>query len=312
MLWQRITLVLSFIFILAAGVLANLLEIYNTYLERVLPGSRSRAATVFFVLWILTLIFLACVYLHYRRKALYAEVLSDVYRIAVDIERLRGQETLVGIEEKSKQIVNQLAQIMFRVTKTPCSVCIKTISVKRRGDDEFLPVADTLCRDDVSLNTDREILIKDTTNWVYNNTAFKKLHTEHPERTRVFFCNHLPFLKGYENTSFTAYGGEPPKFRLIRMLPGVWPLPYKSTIIASILSEPCNSEEQTENRRVIGFICLDAKPFEVFDKRYDEIIVKTIADALSPVLQQHKRLQKANETFTNVTTTRTLTTTQGG
>jgi hypothetical protein len=100
----------------------------------------------------------------------------------------------------------------------------------------------------------------------------------------TYFAGNLPGKYDYNNTSFDMYGGKPkdipiPIIRsVVRNI--TWNLPYKSTIGAVIYP----SEPSPDIDKLIGFLCVDSRARNAFNKRYDMDLIRAASSSLYPMM----------------------------
>jgi hypothetical protein len=285
--------VLSFLLGYLISRLADLVQLYSFFKNETRTDGKTSLVVSLSSGLLVSLLIISIQHLYYHRRARYVDVIQSLYDLAADIQKMSeaNNATKVEIEQKCRQVVNQLNRIMKTVTGKQCFACIKTVTIKKKKT-EYRLVATTLCRDNDS--QERVKRQDNVIHWVGKNTTFEQLQ-ENPEKNRIYFKNYLPLTKPYENTSFDLYGGEPSKNRLIRLL--TWNLPYKSTIVVSILAE-----DHSRDEKVIGFLCVDSRPLGVFHQN-DVVIMQKIADALTPILLRHEQISTSPPIATSQNTT---------
>lgn len=220
------------------------------------------------------------------RKGGYAEALQHLhlpYHFCLSsVLNTQGTQTESEIRSVGEKICNQLASAFSIITGTVCSVCIKIIDQMPEDITKENPnlSVSTWCRDDTS-TTERHYKTE-ITNWLNRNTDFIRIfrNLDSPQK-RIFFCNNLPWLPSYINTSFEIHGE--PKNSIIpggiaRMIWG-WPLLYRSTIVAAIYPIKPLPED-----RLAGYLCVDSPLPWVFRKRFDGKIMNSIAAGLYPLV----------------------------
>ena len=223
----------------------------------------------------------------FSRKARYAEALAYLHQACQLCQEgaLNEFPEEHHISNQAKLVCNQLSTAFSLITGTRCSVCIKVLNrepIKLNEGIRDIAVS-TLCRDENS--KDRQTRGKVVIHSLDKNTDFLEIfkNLEKP-LGGVFICNNLPARHEYNNTSFDYYDKlkEVP-IPIIRTLVRriLWPLPYKSTVGAAIY--PMNP---SENDKFVGFLFVDSRSRNVFCKRYDVSMVRSISSALHPMIMK--------------------------
>ncbi len=193
------------------------------------------------------------------------------------------------IIQSFKILCTHLADGFGLVTHTKCSVCIK-ILVEAKTENEDDLEFETLCRDlragarrlknDEISKSNGEIF-----HTLENNTAFKEALFNNEN---MFLSNKLPMLNNYNNTSdHRDLYGKQPESQPLRVWS--WDLPYRSTVVVPII--PSHNEYPYETKEsVIGFLCLDSNSWGVFNKEFDGVILKGIADGIYNTLVKFKEV----------------------
>jgi hypothetical protein len=191
----------------------------------------------------------------YDRKSRYAEVISSLNQIFLDIQAITAKENASQDEIRMicGQVVNTLASLLSLITATRCSACIKIIEGTLETDR---PKVITFCRDQLSQVRDRG----PTNHWIDQNTDFEEVLKSAGTPLTCFFANYLPWLRGYKNTSFDLYGlgvdlPIPMLGDLLRSM--TWKLPYRSTIVAPITPSPRLAENA--EHVLAGYLCVDSR-----------------------------------------------------
>lgn len=183
------------------------------------------------------------------------------------------------------KVCDRLAKAYSLISGTNCSACIKILieGVTERGEQKVQVV--TLCRDDDNSKKRASVDTKTVSHWLDDNTDYVEIVRIKPVFEKYFFCNQLPFLFGYRNTSFDVYGLPVDSsnwlmfnsfFRYLR-----WPLPYKSTIVV-----PIRPADDPELKRIVGFLCVDSPAMYAFQVRSDvELLIGVAAALFIPIFQ---------------------------
>jgi len=203
-----------------------------------------------------------------------------------------------------------LSNVFTQIVGEQCSVCIKGLGeedddsigeldesagTSKEQNIEYLFAA-TLFRDTNS-SVERDQLSKDhadVIHWYVRNTDFAILYKNiNGANGRYWFCNNLPKLDKYSNTSFLYYDG----FQ-INGFPGVvsydeklekWPLEYKATITVPI----CPSINQDRNvDKIAGFLCVDVGRIDIFEEAVDPQLLIGCADGMFNALAKFVDLSK--------------------
>ena len=134
------------------------------------------------------------------------------------------------------------------------------------------------------MSPDRDTL-KPLDHWIDQNSDFELIHRNRGKpKGRVFMSNHLPWIRGYKNSSMELYGFLPDIH--VPVLADVvrsvrWPLPYKSTIVAPIGNTIGN------DYNISGYLCVDSRSSGVFSQRYDVDIVIGIAQCMHRAIREY-------------------------
>jgi hypothetical protein len=230
----------------------------------------------------------------YSRKARYAESLRYLGHAFARLQSLAcDQESNISqIQSGCEAACNDLSAALTLISATHCSVCIKALkNADPAGADPHLEVA-TLCRDTNSgtreTSTGRHVHFAD------QNTDFNHIHERLGTPTGHFLSNYLPYVPGYQNSSFAAYGRPTQiNFPIIGALvrDATWTLPYKSTVVVPI------STERTDSKygKLVGYLCVDSRSRGAFKRRYDVEVLFAVAGCLYDVLGQYWHLQWGND-----------------
>jgi hypothetical protein len=281
------------------GGAASVITIYLTWhqcSDVTSPAGRTMLiALLFLIVFLLAL--LGIQQFNFGRKCRYAEIVSSLNQVYSEVQALTMRTCANGpavtpdeIRLGCTAIVNILASLLSLVTGTRCAVCIKVMEL---GDaaNAPRPKVVTLCRDQISTERTKG----DDEHWVDQNTDFEELLKGVGTPLTCFYRNYLPWLHGYKNTSFKTYGQPmdlsfPVVGSLLRSL--MWTLPYRSTIVAPIASPDQNNDE----RRLSGYLCVDSRSMGVFRRRFDVDVVTGIANNLHQVVHHLMRGLADNRT----------------
>jgi hypothetical protein len=203
--------------------------------------------------------------------------------------------------DKLRNICATLSQGFQKISGYDYDVCIKVITQKFSEKDNVSPLVTTLCRSSNSrtYNTSKD-------HYISKNTDFDSIFLNIMKPDGVyFFDNKLPFLSNYQNTSFEIYSenftykGIPNETKKKQRLK-IWPLPYRSTIVVPIVGASEKPEEinnqNLENKKLRGFLCIDSKNMNIFDEENDVSILKSAANMIYRIVDDYYRNYK-NETI---------------
>lgn len=181
---------------------------------------------------------------------------------------------------------NELQNVFSKITGVECHVCIKMTLFPNSeipNPNKMGKILDTLqvktyCRGSSSSSLRKQIDYGNQSHPVSENTDFEYVFKD---RDVSFFCPDLAKIDGYKNSSFKIKnGGSPSHFP-----PGtpfeekvkLWPLDYRSTIVASI--RPLVEIEKDEHI-ILGLLCVDSQHPDVFNETLDKHIMIGCADGL--------------------------------
>lgn len=202
----------------------------------------------------------------------------------------------ISWEEKDhafENLCNNLVKAYTNITGNSCSVCIKVFepdeNIKSMNKNPHLIKVMTINRDSESKEKRNFEKAKELNHYVAWNTdffqIFENIGSLDGER---FFCNELPYLSEYYNTSFPLYDknltykGFPSNMSKKDKLK-YWPLPYKSTVVVPICPHSGKTATLDET---IGFLCVDSFKMNAFDKNHDYNILIGVADGIYYPLYQ--------------------------
>ena len=264
---ERILLLIGFI-----GSAVTIIVAYRQFVDGATQdGSFGLAILAFFCLIIL--VFAIVQEYRFSRKSRYIEAFSYI--------DLAYQACITRDEDKCfLDVCNNLTNAFSLITGANCSCCIKTFDPpedRTSTVNQFF--ISTLCRD--SKPQQRKNKTRDIHHDLDRNTDFRAIFRH---RNDVFYANNLPLLSNYANTSFEVYGDPkdvPTPFLRSFIRDRQWPLPYKSTIVAPIVSQ---NHKDIHNDTLVGFLCIDSPARGAFNRRYDVDMVKSLAIALYPMI----------------------------
>lgn len=255
---------------------------------------------VFAAFGVCTIVALFLQQLRFERKQRIAESLEILRWAFLDLQDLAGDSssTAEHVRDVCASVVNKLASAVTRISRRDCSACVKLVQndPAAPGDVELDLSVRTLCRDDSS--RDREQKTFGVLHSVHQNTDFWALFDQLGKGMSApdhFFCNNLPRLIDYRNTSIPEGHARrrskfPPLDWYYRRRD--WVLPYRSTVVFRIakLLEQGNSQ----NLNIVGFLCVDSSATGVFSR--DEVsLIRSIADCLYRPVNRYSYLKTATE-----------------
>lgn len=213
-------------------------------------------------------------YLHTKyREAKYGDAIIFLKNAFSKVHRLRQKDNFTDQElmETLKYLCDQLKELFDNKNMCDCFVSIKVAVDGNIKEDTSLK---NLCRDSTSSK------IRDTPNYnaidhtIIGNTAFiKVLNNVLRKNKKGFFYlnNSINKNDDYENTSKELYEG------------GI--LPYNSEIVVPIIPA---RDEQINEYNILGFLCVDCRLVDKFDKKYDPTLIEGVAEGIYDVLQKRK------------------------
>lgn len=173
------------------------------------------------------------------------------------LERKLPELSSTELLDTMTNLCDELQKIFHNKKDLLCSVSIKVI----RPNDEG--IVENFCRD-------RKIKGRDTIQYINTkhvigkNTGYHIICQNLLTNTSTFYLNNdIPNSPDYMNTSMDCYNE------------GV--LPYKSELIVPII--PLVKKE-TDNFPLRGFLCVDCKEQNNFDKKYDVPTLQGVADGI--------------------------------
>lgn len=192
------------------------------------------------------------------------------------------------ILQACRHLCGSVATAFTVLTATPCAVSIELIEANQVDGKKRLSVV-TMCRDEQSSGLRDYPDAPGIQHWLDENSDFSSiLQNISTPRGRFFISNRLPFLAGYQNTSFAKYGGNPPLSRipLWRHIHRLWrwPLPYKSAMVSPICPGLA-SKRAADN--LVGFLCVDSPRLFVFKEQFDTEILMGVADGIFAAVDKY-------------------------
>lgn len=238
--------------------------------------------------------------LRLTRKSMYADVLDKINIAFCDLDRVLRNKNCELSEYLNcfTEFCTRLSKIFSTLTNSDCGVCIKVgyseVETKRLNDYK----AYTLCRDTHSKDRDNHNIEID--NYYKDNTDFDLIFKNIKNaKGKHFFSNSLLSMPYYKNTSFLKcefpLEGFAPKTSIDEKR-RLWPLSYKSTIVAPI----CPSIGIDRNTdKLLGFLCVDSNEELRFDEQYDCDLLVGCADGMFNVFNQFLEKFPQNKILSN-------------
>lgn len=228
---------------------------------------------------LLSFLFLFFVVLYQRNSSKhYLVAFKKIQEIHYDI--IKSQENYKNYNlEKSilelSDVFNQISAMFSEVRRTDVSVCLKYTN-QRNG----IYYVKTLCRDSKSHNNRKQFDADGNLDDISSNTDFRTIFEKIAEgkdwKDVYYNANYLPQKHQYNNTHLDSSKLPDGMFSFLGR-DRKWPLPYKSTIVAPILSD--------DSKDVYGYLCVDCTTNKGFNPIHDIKIVQDIALFLSPVVR---------------------------
>ena len=257
-----------------------------------------------------------------ERKAKYADILKtingafgEIHRIMrelnsnggyekyleMDLSKL-SKEELKKVEQGMNGIITKITQGLIQVCNQiesafriltgdeKIAVCIKGIVGKNLLENNIESCyAITLLRDHRS-NYERGLDPLDVNNKPIlhyltedHNTSFSVIiKSIRKKSAKPFFCNVLPLLNPYENSSFNnPKYGKPTKRPWMNFsdeqVIDAWTLPYRACIVYPLL--PDHNADQALDK-LEGFLCVDSYEMNVFNESYDPVLLAGLSDGV--------------------------------
>lgn len=213
--------------------------------------------------------------------------MSQIHHNSIEFE---GQMALMI--KNFQEVCTHIADGFNLITgTTDISVCIKLAS----GSKEITKRSSvyTLVRDSRSASR-RSYNEAGNLHVIDNNTSYSQILRlmSNAQNGRCFFCNNLPQLPQYKNTSFSNYGQAIWNNSLSpEQHNNDWKLPYRSTVVTGVYP---NQSEFFENKWLIGYLCIDSSKIDSFHEKFDVPVLTGIADGIYNTLKQFKQLKDKN------------------
>lgn len=214
----------------------------------------------------------------YSRKARYAESSSVMHQC---IHQLRNAYCAIKNNNADfaftsiRNSVVLFAQAFSLVTGTNCRACIKTVFYQKEEKDGVY--TRTFCRSNSSDlgDKDKELVPIKKNKDFYDLLTCKKTY---------FFSNDLSQLHGYFNSNWPDDSEKTDSY-----------IENKEYEYISTIVWPIRSLSASEKPIIIGFLCIDSKSREVFNKRYDIDTGAILADSLFHVLDSYRTTFKTGK-----------------
>lgn len=258
------------------------------------------AMYVFAIFGLCTIIALFIQQLRFERKQRIAESLEILRWAFLDLQDLAADSTSTAehVSDVCASVVNKLASAVTRISRKDCSACVKLVQNDPGPavNAELDLSVRTLRRDDSS--RDREQKTFGVVHTVKQNTDFWALFDQLGKGMSApdhFFCNNLPKLRGYLNTSIPErhaqrHSNFPPFDWYYRHKD--WVLPYRSTVVFRIAK--LLDQGNSQHLNIVGFLCVDSSATGVFSQ--DEVsLIRSIADYLYRPVHRYSQLKTAAE-----------------
>ena len=229
------------------------------------------------ILLLFSILFVVVLYQRNSSKH-YLVAFKRIQEIHYDIIKSQEKYKHYNLEKsilELSDVFNQISAMFSEVRRAEASVCLKYTN-QRDG----IYYVKTLCRDSKSHNNRKHIDAEGMLDDISSNTDFRSIFEKIAEgkdwKDVYYNANYLPQKHQYNNThldsselpdGMLSFWGRDRK----------WPLPYKSTIVAPILSD--------DSKDIYGYLCVDSAVNKGFNYSYDIKIVQDIALFLSPVVR---------------------------
>jgi len=221
----------------------------------------------------------------------YLVAFKKVQEIHYDIIKNQEKYKEYSLDKSILELSNvfdQISAMFSEVRRTDVSVCLKYTN-QRNG----IYYVKTLCRDSKSRNKRKHFDGEEKLDDINANTDFKTIFEKIADgkdwKDVYFIANYLPQKHQYTNTHLDS-SMLPDGMLSLWSRNKKWPLPYKSTIVAPILSD--------DTKDVYGYLCVDSAVNKGFNANHDVKIVQDIALFLSPVIRiisQKHLIKKDND-----------------
>ncbi|MCP3940922.1 MAG: hypothetical protein GY710_05505 [Desulfobacteraceae bacterium] len=239
-------------------------------------GGKQAVITIIFAVYIFMI---AVLLVHrefvYSRKARYAETMRDFHECLHKVRDSFHDVWCSGDEEISRLAIREVlvpfANVFTLVTMTRCRACIKIIKTKSENSQPQYHTK-TFVRSNAKQLTTKQ----DKESKIDDNSDFLRVFYK---AKRCFFCNDLKKENPYLNSNWPNNPEKRKEFIKKEKYD------YISTIVWPIRGKP---ESITKKPETIGFLCIDSLSTDVFMRKYDFDAGAIIADALYPLLKEHR------------------------
>ncbi|MBD3249459.1 hypothetical protein GF336_05420 [Candidatus Woesearchaeota archaeon] len=240
--------------------------------------------TLGLLLIIFTFLFLFTEF-RYSMKARYAEALSYIH-MAQHIMRDISYTLLYYDNLPMKVIKGMFTEVLTNISNAfslikgvDCRVSLKLIKVDpniREDLDDKERVryyyVRTFTRDIKSKIKCQQLdQHSDVNHTIAGNTDFRELFFMEKGAERYWICGNIFKKQGYQNTRFEE--GKTVEYHSVIVFP-----------IRKDTTSETNKEHMTCSQDIHGFLCIDSKSRNIFNRRYDPELGGAIADALYSVL----------------------------
>ena len=202
--------------------------------------------------------------------SIWGEAIKSINDINAEMQCLRKKD--FSTEEfifVMHLLCDNLKTVFDSKTKSDCCVSIK-IPVSNENTPVESFVFENLCRDRFHGQRDTDLYMK-TKHTVIGNTPFTSIinNIRTSSDQLAYINNNISQSQDYLNTSRVCYSDGK--------------LPYNSELVYPII--PLKNPDG--KARLLGFICVDCKDSDVFDKmRYDIPVVSGVADSIYDIIQK--------------------------
>ncbi len=223
-----------------------------------------------------------------ERNARYADIIPMLNIAFQQLHNAirRDHANKLMYHEYFESCCQSLEKVFSKVTGVDCHVCIKMTSfpndqipspTKAEKRVTNLQVR-TYCRSLHLSNKRIQIDHQEVSHLITENTDFEDIFMKKGE---CFFCNDLAEKDEYKNSSVKLknHGSYVvfPKGTPLDHKRDNWPLPYRATIVAPIVPIV---KETSEERIILGLLCVDSKEPNVFNEELDTHIMTGCADGI--------------------------------
>ncbi len=202
------------------------------------------------------------------------EIQDIHYEIVSNYEKYKSFSLEKSISELSN-VCFQIAKMLKDLRHCDVAVCIKYMNI---NNDVYY--VKTLCRDPSSHKIRQDLYDVNIQDDIDKNTdfkeIFKKIEDKKDWKDVYFFSNYLPQKHQYNNTHLNSEELPDGIFSYFSRNKK-WPLSYKSTIVAPVLSD--------DNKVIYGYLCVDSPQNSGFNKKRDIRLVQDLALFLAPTIR---------------------------